>query len=1002
MRNLSDSQFLDGHTPQSGGATVTTNPGPSHTIDPWHERGVGLQPNGKPSFTIDEAAVQLTRSGLTQNGQDVLGTAATVTYAFRASAAVMPEDTGGFSVFSAAQIKAAELALSTWSDVANVTFVRVGAGTAGPQAFSNNAELLFGNYATGAASAAAFAYYPGDNAAGSADSDLWVNNTLDYNAKPIVGEYGQQVLVHEIGHTLGLSHPSDYDASDATDPTYENSAQYFEDSRQYSVMSYFGGVNTGAAFLFFSSVPMMDDIAAAQRLYGANMTTRTGDTVYGFNSNADQPWYKAITTDDSDLVFCVWDAGGHDTFDFSQYSSDALIDLRQGHFSSIGNSVGNVSIAQGAVIEDALGGAGNDLMIGNDSANFLSGSDGRDTFIGGAGADRLDGGLGSDTASYQTATAGVHVDIAAATASGGDAEGDVLVSIENLVGSAFDDTLTGDASANTLNGGAGDDVLNGGAGADSMVGGDGNDTFYVDDQSDSVIENASALNSTADVLFTAFSTVVPDGIEIVHLTGDSDAYLAATGSINYSLFGNAGANTVTGGSGNDYIDGGLGADTLTGGLGNDTFIVDNIADTVTEGDAGGNDIVMASANFVLGANIESLTLVTGARTGTGNALDNVITGNASSNKLFGLDGNDVLTGGRSVDTMIGGNGNDTYYVDNIGDIVTELHGGGNDTVNSSVTYTLSDNVEKLLLTGTTNISGFGNAGNNTIVGNDGNNKVLGGDGADTLGGGAGNDTLDGGKGIDNMKGGAGNDKYYLDTSADLVTEYTNGGTDTIQINGTYTLTNNVENLIIVGSSNRYGTGNALDNHITGNAGNNTLGGAAGNDIIDGGKGADLMRGGTGDDTFYVDNNGDVVAEYTNAGNDSVFSSVSFVLGGNIETLTLTGAANLNGAGNSLDNILTGNSGDNVLTGGKGHDTLTGGLGADTFVFAANSGADTIADFSVGDNDMINVNAYTHGTANPALISQSGADTVIDLGGGNVVTIVNTTFDDPGLTSHIVW
>ena len=320
--------------------------------------------------------------------------------------------------------------------------------------------------------------------------------------------------------------------------------------------------------------------------------------------------------------------------------------------------------------------------------------------------------------------------------------------------------------------------------------------------------------------------------------------------------------------------------------------------------------------------------------GTGD--DDLIEGFQGRDDLYGLGGNDVLDGGAGADTMTGGDGNDTYYVDNVGDVIVEAHGGGRDIVYSTVTYTLSADIEKLVLTGTANISAFGNAGNNTVVGNDGNNKVLGGAGDDTLGGGLGNDTLDGGKGADSMKGGAGNDRYYIDNVGDVVTEYSNGGNDTVLINGTYTLGANVENLIILGSANRFGTGNALDNHITGSSGDNTLGGAAGNDVIDGGKGADLMRGGTGDDLFYVDNIGDVVSEYTNAGTDGVLSSVTFTLGGNVENLTLTGTNNLAGTGNSLDNSLTGNAGDNVLQGGLGNDIIDGGNGFDTASYAASA------------------------------------------------------------------
>ena len=339
------------------------------------------------------------------------------------------------------------------------------------------------------------------------------------------------------------------------------------------------------------------------------------------------------------------------------------------------------------------------------------------------------------------------------------------------------------------------------------------------------------------------------------------------------------------------------------------------------GDDNGNSLQGTSdADHILGLG--------GNDTLTGLDGDDILEGGAGIDALNGGDGKDVLDGGAGGDAMTGGAGNDTYYVDNAGDVVTEFHGGGIDTVISSRTYVLSSEVEKLTLTGTGNTAGTGNALNNTIIGNDGNNKLVGGEGNDNLGGGLGNDTLDGGKGGDTMKGGQGDDRYYVDNKLDVVTEYSNSGNDTIAINGTYTLGANIENLILTGSGVRFGTGNALDNHITGNVGNNTLGGADGNDVIDGGKGADTMRGGMGDDSFYVDNIGDTVTEYSGQGTDSVFSSVSFILGNNVENLSLTSTAAMDATGNGLDNLLTGNDGDNVLDGKAGADIMTGGNGND--------------------------------------------------------------------------
>jgi Ca2+-binding RTX toxin-like protein len=165
--------------------------------------------------------------------------------------------------------------------------------------------------------------------------------------------------------------------------------------------------------------------------------------------------------------------------------------------------------------------------------------------------------------------------------------------------------------------------------------------------------------------------------------------------------GNTLANTLTGNTAANVLDGKTGADTMSGGAGNDTYIVDNAADRLVETSTGGVDTVNSGVSYTLATNVEKLTLTgTTAINGTGNTLGNTIVGNGGAN---------VLDGGTGADSLIGGAGNDTYVVDNAGDVVTENSGEGTDTVQSSVTHTLSANVENLTLTGVSVIDGTGNA-----------------------------------------------------------------------------------------------------------------------------------------------------------------------------------------------------------------------------------------------------------------------------------------------------
>ena len=250
----------------------------------------------------------------------------------------------------------------------------------------------------------------------------------------------------------------------------------------------------------------------------------------------------------------------------------------------------------------------------------------------------------------------------------------------------------------------------------------------------------------------------------------------------------------------------------------------------------------------------------------------------------------------------------------------------------------------------------GGEGNEILNGGAGNDILNGGEGNDTINGGEGNDTINGSDGIDSLIGGAGDDTYVVDSTNDIITEEVKAGSDTVMASVSFSLAAiaNLEDLSLTGSANINGTGNSLNNLLSGNSGNNSLNGGAGNDTLiggggkdnlnggagndtlDGGDGIDSLTGGAGDDSYIVDSSTDLITEASGEGTDSVNASVSFSLAAiaNLENLNLNGSANINGTGNSLNNLLRGNSGSNSLNGGAGNDTLNGGDGIDSLTGGA--------------------------------------------------------------------
>jgi len=369
------------------------------------------------------------------------------------------------------------------------------------------------------------------------------------------------------------------------------------------------------------------------------------------------------------------------------------------------------------------------------------------------------------------------------------------------------------------------------------------------------------------------------------------------------ILGLAGNDSLTGLAGGDTLDGGTGADTMAGGTGNDTYVVDSVGDWIVEGAGDANDRMLASISVDLNvryANIEHVTLTgTAALNATGNGADNMLTGNGGAN---------ILDGGVGDDTLIGGAGNDTYKVDSGTDVVTELPGGGIDTVaNSAFTFTLGPNIENLTMTGNNAANGIGNELSNKITGTGAGTilfdfqALFGNGGNDTLIGNTHSDHLNGGTGADSMVGGAGSDIYFVDDAGDKVMESgPSTDIDSVESSITYTLGATLEDLTLLGNANIDGTGNSLNNDIgvTGGSGDNVLSGLGGNDTMFAGTGNDLLLGGDGSDFLFLD---------------------------------------------------------------SGLDTAVGGAGSDTFEPISLNGLDVIADFSVGPGgDLLDLESILNG------------------------------------------
>jgi Ca2+-binding RTX toxin-like protein len=647
-----------------------------------------------------------------------------------------------------------------------------------------------------------FSYYD-VKVTGDAGNDTIVGNTND---ETISGGTGSDTLTGGGGNDTFL-----YTSGDGTDTITD-----FSSGDKVQVNGY-GGVQSitqvgNDVKLIFSAGDQITfsnaDVATVQS--GLSFVV-TDDTLIGTAGNDTLNGYGGADTlsggagadtinggDGNDRLYAdVWD------------SSQALnLDNAADHDVLIGGS--GDDYLSGGFGDDIDGGVGDDLLDlsfagANAGVTFDTGAiaSGQPVSIGGGtiqNVEELDYLRGSEFADHLTIESqlnGLTVD-----AGGGDdvitvnAGGNFYISggegsdrLDAYAGVEFDggngnDEIWSYGGGVTALGDAGNDVFYGGVGGDIFNGGDGSDTVVYSLATSGVTANlATGLASKGSLH------------DVENVTGSQ------YGDI---LTGDAGANGIDGSAGDDTLTGGVGADILTGGAGRDTFVygTGDGADTITDFAAG--DVVKiggyGSAQSVtqVGSNVlvtfsstdtitfENTTVST-VQAGlhfdtqpplnlTGTAGNDTLTGGSGNDHLTGLGGNDILNGGAGNDTMVGGTGNDTYYVDSAGDVVTEQSLQGTDTVHSTISYTLTANVENGTLDGTDSINLTGNSLANLLIGNSGDNFLYGLGGNDTLNGGAGNDTLRGGVGIDTLTGGSGSDIFQFERNGgnDKVTDFVSG------------------------------------------------------------------------------------------------------------------------------------------------------------------------------------------------------------------------------------
>jgi len=711
----------------------------------------------------------------------------------------IPDGTGGTDNVQALIIKA----LEAWAEITGLVFQQV-TGTTGDISFIDTEGGAYSSSSTTSNS-------NGDRTIVSSTINVSQSQWID-NYGDDVNSYSYQTYLHEIGHTLGLGHGGPYNGSS----TYGIDNVFTQDTWNHTVMSYHSQAEASSGTTRLVLGLQVADILAIQDLYGANGAgTRGGDTVYGANATEAGSIYDFDAWDAQGIrppSFSIYDTGGIDTFDLSIYSTNQIINLVASgdviSSSSVGSSGGValsnlISIAVGTVIENAIGGSGNDILIGNDVDNELKGNGGNDNIDGGDGIDYAvyngarasytitdngDGtwtimGEGTDTLSNVEFARFTDGDVALAPGGSGDIN--LTEGNDNYSATEGDDVINGLGGNDIINGLGGDDTLNGGDGADRLIGGSGADVLNGGAGFDSV----DYRGATSRVAFNVETsgTVGDDANEFFYGEADGDTYFgieAVYGSdFDDSLTGNNSVNELRGFDGDDMLFGLGGNDRFFGGEGADSFDggtgTDIVNYTVATAGVTVNLVTGGTAGEALGDSFTSIEWVFGSNFGdsiTGDAANNrlegrdgddTLNGEAGNDRLLGGDGNDIINGGDGVDTifgqdgddvMNGGGGNDFFF----GSAGADSHDGGTGT--DTVSYLASStgvtvNMSALGTPSTGDALGdsfisieriFGSGFDDNLIGDFNNNVLLGNGGNDYLAGGAGNDSLNGGAGIDSF------------------------------------------------------------------------------------------------------------------------------------------------------------------------------------------------------------------------------------------------------------